>query len=462
MKSIKTRLTASYFLIIILTVIICEIVLITSVKNYFYNNAKDLLSNQIRLSTEFYNTYLSSTGLKENVSDDVDVFWKNTSAEVQILDTSGNILMDSIGYFSFEPITSNDFTKAVAGELGTTVYHLPNTNETMMSVALPLKKGDHIEGVLRFITSLKNVDESIHLISFFLILIGITVIILSSIVSIFVAGKIMKPIKEITLGAEKIASGNFNEKIEKTSDDELGKLADTLNYMSEEILKNENLKNEFIASVSHELRTPLTSIKGWAIALNLCGPEDKEEFKDGLNIIEEESDRLSLLVDELLDFSKLISGKIVVKKDCIDLKDLLNHTEKQLSPRAERDNIKLLVIYKDSIPNISADKNRLKQLFMNILDNSFKFTPSGGSITINVSLKENNILISIKDTGCGISKEDLPKVTEKFYKGKNSKSKNGIGLSICKEIVSLHNGTLEILSEEDKGTEVLVTLPIDN
>lgn len=462
MKSIKTRLTASYFLIIILTVIICEIVLITSVKNYFYNNAKDLLSNQIRLSTEFYNTYLSSTGLKENVSDDVDVFWKNTSAEVQILDTSGNILMDSIGYFSFEPITSNDFTKAVAGELGTTVYHLPNTNETMMSVALPLKKGDHIEGVLRFITSLKNVDESIHLISFFLILIGITVIILSSIVSIFVAGKIMKPIKEITLGAEKIASGNFNEKIEKTSDDELGKLADTLNYMSEEILKNENLKNEFIASVSHELRTPLTSIKGWAIALNLCGPEDKEEFKDGLNIIEEESDRLSLLVDELLDFSKLISGKIVVKKDCIDLKDLLNHTEKQLSPRAERDNIKLLVIYKDSIPNISADKNRFKQLFMNILDNSFKFTPSGGSITINVSLKENNILISIKDTGCGISKEDLPKVTEKFYKGKNSKSKNGIGLSICKEIVSLHNGTLEILSEEDKGTEVLVTLPIDN
>lgn len=462
MKSIKTRLTASYFLIIILTVIICEIVLITSVKNYFYNNAKDLLSNQIRLSTEFYNTYLSSTGLKENVSDDVDVFWKNTSAEVQILDTSGNILMDSIGYFSFEPVTSNDFTKAVAGELGTTVYHLPNTNETMMSVALPLKKGDHIEGVLRFITSLKNVDESIHLISFFLILIGITVIILSSIVSIFVAGKIMKPIKEITLGAEKIASGNFNEKIEKTSDDELGKLADTLNYMSEEILKNENLKNEFIASVSHELRTPLTSIKGWAIALNLCGPEDKEEFKDGLNIIEEESDRLSLLVDELLDFSKLISGKIVVKKDCIDLKDLLNHTEKQLSPRAERDNIKLLVIYKDSIPNISADKNRLKQLFMNILDNSFKFTPSGGSITINVSLKENNVLISIKDTGCGISKEDLPKVTEKFYKGKNSKSKNGIGLSICKEIVSLHNGALEILSEEDKGTEVLVTLPIDN
>lgn len=462
MKSIKTRLTASYFLIIILTVIICEIVLITSIKNYFYNNAKDLLSNQIRLSTEFYNTYLSSTGLKENVSDDIDVFWKNTSAEVQILDTSGNILMDSIGYFSFEPVTSNDFTKAVAGELGTTVYHLPNTNETMMSVALPLKKGDHIEGVLRFITSLKNVDESIHLISFFLILIGITVIILSSIISIFVAGKIMKPIKEITLGAEKMASGNFNEKIEKTSDDELGKLTDTLNYMSEEILKNENLKNEFIASVSHELRTPLTSIKGWAIALNLCGPEDKEEFKDGLNIIEEESDRLSLLVDELLDFSKLISGKIVVKKDCIDLKDLLNHTEKQLSPRAERDNIKLLVIYKDSIPNISADKNRLKQLFMNILDNSFKFTSSGGSITINVSLKENNILISIKDTGCGISKEDLPKVTEKFYKGKNSKSKNGIGLSICKEIVSLHNGTLEILSEENKGTEVLVTLPIDN
>ncbi|MCY6370121.1 ATP-binding protein [Clostridium ganghwense] len=461
MKSIKTRLTKSYFLIILLTVVICEIFLISSVKKYFYNNTQELLSNQIKLSADFYNTYLSSTGLEENIADDIDVFWKNTHAEVQILNLSGNILMDSIGYYQSTPINSTDFKEALSGNLGTYIYESPNSKETIMAVAYPLKNQNKVEGVIRFITSLKKVDKNVYAISLFLILIGLCVTVLSSIVSIFISNKITKPIQKITIGAEKMASGELNEKIQKTSDDELGKLADTLNYMSEEILKNERLKNEFIASVSHELRTPLTSIKGWAVALSLCNPENKSEFEDGLKIIEHEADRLSLLVEELLDFSKLISGKITLKKDWIDLEEFLFYMVKQANPRSERENIKLSVVHKNKLPNIHADGNRLKQLFMNILDNSFKFTPSGGEIIITTITLENKLFISIKDTGCGIPVEDLPKVTEKFYKGKNSKSKNGIGLSICSEIVALHNGTLKVLSEENKGTEIQLMFPLN-
>lgn len=230
--------------------------------------------------------------------------------------------------------------------------------------------------------------------------------------------------------------------------------------MAEEIQKNERLKNEFIASVSHELRTPLTSIKGWAVALSLCDLENKSEFQDGLKIIEHECDRLTLLVEELLDFSKLISGKITLQKDWIDFEEFLIYRVKQATPRSQRENVKLSFINKDKLPEVFVDINRIKQVFMNILDNAFKFTPSGGEITITTSKLDNNLFISIKDTGCGISKEDLPKVTEKFYKGKNSKSKNGIGLSICKEIISLHKGTLKILSEEGKGTEIQITLPL--
>lgn len=460
MKSIKTRITNSYFFIIVFTVIICEIFLISSVKKYFYHNTRELLSNQIKMSAEFYNTYLSSTGLKENVAADVDVFWKNTPAEVQILDLSGNILMDSIGYYQSSNMDSKDFNTALSGNLGYLVYNSKDDKETIMAVSYPLKNQNKTEGVLRFLTSMKKVDRAIYEISVFLLLIGLAVIILSSILGVFVSKKITRPIQIITEGAEKMASNNFNEKIPKTTDDELGRLADTLNYMSEEILKNEKLKNEFIASISHELRTPLTSIKGWAVALSLCGPENKEDFDDGLKIIEQESDRLTLLVEELLDFSKLISGKITLKKDWIDLENFINYIIRQYTPRSKRDNIALSFSRNERLPNIYADKNRLKQLFTNILDNSFKFTPASGRILISCDLRGNNVIISIKDTGCGISKEDLPKVTEKFYKGKNSKSKNGIGLSICSEIVHLHNGVLKIYSEENQGTKVTIALPI--
>lgn len=460
MKSIRNKVTLSYIGIIIFTVIISQIIVLTSIKKYFYDNAKELLKNQITLSAEFYNTYLSSIDLKQNVANDVDIFWKNTSAEVQILDTKGNLLMDSMGYSSNDIKTSKDFRQALLGNLGLYIHKTANSNENIMSISMPLKKGDNIQGVLRFVSSLNKIDNHIRSIAFYFMIVAIIVIIISSIISLIISRKLTRPLKEITEGAELFASGKLKEKIIKSSDDEFGKLADTLNYMAQEILKNEKLKTEFIASISHELRTPLTSIKGWTIALSLCDPNNKAEFEDGLKIIEEETDRLSNLVEELLDFSKLSSGKITLKKDYVNIHELLIYLQKQLQPRASKDNIHLSLECKNKIPNIYADINRLKQAFMNILDNALKFTSSNGEVKITLSSNKDNVIISIKDNGCGIPLDDLPRVTEKFYKGQNSKSKNGIGLSICSEIIALHNGNLQILSEENKGTEVIVSLPI--
>lgn len=459
MKSIRNKVTLSYIGIIIFTVIISQIIVLTSIKKYFYDNAKELLKNQITLSAEFYNTYLSSIDLKQNVANDVDIFWKNTSAEVQILDTKGNMLMDSMGYSANDIVTSKDFNEALLGNLGLSIHKASDSNENIMSISMPLKKGETIQGVLRFVSSLNKIDNHIRSIAFYFMIVAIIVIIISSIVSLVISRKLTHPLREITEGAELFASGKFKEKITKSSNDEFGKLADTLNYMAQEILKNERLKTEFIASISHELRTPLTSIKGWTVALSLCDPNNKSEFEDGLKIIEEETDRLSNLVEELLDFSKLSSGKITLKKDYVDIHELLKYLQKQLQPRASKDNINLSLECKNEIPNIYADINRLKQSFMNILDNALKFTSSHGEVKITLSSNKDSVIISIKDNGCGIPLDDLPRVTEKFYKGQNSKSKNGIGLSICSEIISLHNGNLQILSEENKGTEVIVCLP---
>jgi len=447
-------------LVILITVIIVEGFLMAATKKYYYKSLESNLSNQLKLSTSFYNTYLSSAGVKENVANNVDVFYENITADVQIIDINGFVIMDSLGSIPVEKLQSKDFKVALAGGIGSIIDREKYENEGVMTVAYPLFFNGKTDGVLRFITSLKKIDEDIFTLSRFFLITGGMVIILSGIVSIFISNIITKPIKKIMLGAEKMASGNFNEKININSDDELGQLAKTLNYMTEEILKSERLKNEFIASVSHELRTPLTSIKGWSIVLNSSKLEDEEELKEGLEIIEQESDRLTFLVEDLLDFSKLSSGKVSIKKNLIDLNDILLNIKKQTMPRALKENIQLSLEVDGNLPQILVDRNRLKQVLINILDNSFKFTPNGGNVSIKAQLEVENIIIKIIDTGCGIPSDELPRVKEKFFKGKNSNSKNGIGLSICDEIIKLHGGKLQINSEGLRGTEVYIILPI--
>jgi signal transduction histidine kinase len=211
--------------------------------------------------------------------------------------------------------------------------------------------------------------------------------------------------------------------------------------------------------VSHELRTPLTSIKGWAITLQSESFQQKEMLSDGLNIIAKESDRLTQMVEELLDFSKFVSGRIKLNPEDVNLINLFEHLHKQLTPRAVRDNIDFVVDYPEDMPNIYADVNRLKQLFINLLDNAFNFNQPGGYIHFKAEIQEEDFKFTISDNGCGIGTDELPMVKEKFFKGKSSPSKNGIGLSICEEIVNLMGGRLEIMSELKKGTDVVIILP---
>lgn len=459
MKSIKKRLVVNFMFIIVITVIVLEIFLINNVKQNYYKNLENSLYNQIKMSSNLYYQYFSDATLHENVLNNVDTFWRQTTAQVQIIDLAGNIIMDSIGVTSFDNKKMDDVNKALNDQMGKWIGKVDYDTEQVMAISYPLKSGDNIVGVLRFITSLREVNNDIRQIASVFIWSGLAVVIISGFLSIFLANSIIGPVKEVTTAAEEMALGNFKTRSKKKHDDEIGKLSDTLNYMATEILKREQLKTDFISSVSHELRTPLTSIKGWAITLKQ-GYETKELLMDGLDIIEKESDRLTLMVEELLDFSKFVSGKIVLEKQIIDVVGIIEHIKKQLTPRAIRDEIEFMVFYEDNLPKTYSDGNRLKQLFINILDNAFTFTPSGGQVIFDVRYENSNFIFLITDTGCGISGEDLPKVKEKFYKGKTSKSKNGIGLSICDEIVTLMNGTLEIKSQPNEGTEVTITLPL--
>lgn len=460
MKSIKTRLVGNFVLVIIITVSILEIFLINAVRQFYYNNVEEIVSNQIIYSSEFYTRYFSSSTLEDNIIDNVDVFWQQTSAEVQILDLSGKILMDSIGVPLNGAVQTADFKKALQGQKGKWIGNVDYDTEKVMAISYPLKSDENIIGVLRFVTSLREVNSAVKAVSSIFIWAGVAVVIISGLVSIFLSNTIIKPLKSVTAAAEKMAAGELKTKSIKKYDDEIGRLSDTLNYMAEEILKKERLKDEFISSISHELRTPLTSIKGWAATLREGDIKDSTLVYDGLTVIEKESDRLTHMVEELLDFSRFVSGKVSLNFEKVDINNLVKHIEKQLSPRAAVENIKLSVNCQCDLPAVMGDENRLRQILINLLDNAFKFSHSGGKVTITTGCEGNYISIKVTDTGCGISEEDLPYVKEKFYKGKSSKSKNGLGLSICDELTKLHGGRLDIKSEFNKGTEVTVLLPV--
>lgn len=456
MNGIRGRLTANFMIVIIFTVAILEILLIYIVKQNYYSSLEGSLSNQIKICTDMYTKYFADASLQDNVLYNVDAFWNQSNAEVQIADKDGNIVMDSQGTISSE-LAGSDIKEALAGKTGVWVGDL--NGQKVMAVANPLQSGNEIVGALRFIASLSAIDQDILKTEEIFILIGLLVILIVGSMSIFLANTIVVPVQEVTAVAQRMAAGNFQIKSQKTRDDEIGKLSDTLNYLADEIVKKEQLKNDFISSVSHELRTPLTSIKGWAITLQNENFQQKDMLNDGLNIIAKESDRLTRMVEELLDLSKFVSARVKLNPEDVNLFNLCEHLRKQLTPRAVRENIDFTVDCPENIPNIYADANRLKQLFINILDNAFNFNHPGGYVRFQAEFQDGDFKFAISDSGCGIGADELPMIKEKFFKGKSSSSKNGIGLSICEEIVNLMGGRLEIESELNTGTDVIIILP---
>ncbi len=459
-KSIKTRLVGNFIIIILISVLAFEGLLVYFTRFYFYSNMENILTNQVETASDFYTRYFSNVPLEVNIIDNSDVFWKQTNAQVQIVSAEGIVLLDSEGLEGPGKISEKDFLEALKGRKGVWTGNTiaGGGKEHVMAVSYPLKSDAEQVGVLRFITSLKDVDKIIFNITLIFIIIGIFVIAVSVVISLILAHSIVHPLKDVTNAAELMARGELDTRISKSRDDEIGLLSDTLNYMVREVQNRERVKNDFISLVSHELRTPLTSIKGWANTIIDDDFTDREILKDGLNIIVKESDRLTNMVEELLDFSRFVSGKVELKKEKTDVSGIIDYIEKHMSTRAKKENIGFSAECED-MPEIELDKNKIKQVLINLLGNSFKFTQQGGIVALKAFFEDGFAIFRVEDNGCGISGEELPLVKEKFFKGKNSNSQTGLGLSICDEIIKMHGGELKIESELGKGTVVIVRLP---
>lgn len=462
--SIQKRLVGSYLAVIMITVGLLEVVLITSVNYYYHHNVEESITNQAEISANFFKNYFSDTKLSEQADHLLRGFAQNTSAQVQIIDASGSLLEDSnknkphrsmLGY--------PDVKEALNGGVGRwkgsdPALHAPD--DTMLAIAYPLFSADEIVGAVRYITSLTPVIATIRYIAAWFIGAGLLILALVAVLGMILSRTITGPIRELTAAADEMGEGNLSVRTSKRYQDELGTLADTLNTMASRLEQHEALKNDFISSISHEIRTPLTNIHGWVITLKSDPAKDESLWSEGLDIIDAESIRLTHLVDELLDFSKLENGRIQLALTKVELPKLLQQIITQLMPRASRLGLDLRIEMDPALPPLNIDENRMKQVLINVLDNAFKFSRPNGLVSLRAAQHDHEIHMTVQDNGQGIKASDLPHITQKFYHGNEQSSGSGLGLAICQEIMKLHQGSLEIESEWGEGTTVRLRIPL--
>ena len=462
-NSIVKRWVVSVLASTVSVILVVGIVAGIMLKNQYYDSVSMTLNSR---ATSLVMSYFNSSS---PVNDEafnrmakrfVDNFSDKNVMEVWVIDKNGDVIVSSTG-FSVENETYPDFDYAKVSPDGKAEWTGKMQNgEKVMALSYILPDGEQsISGAIRYIISLDDIDHQI--LNIWLIISIVMILIISVVVTsgLFFVNSIINPVRKINETASRMAKGDFNVSIEKHKyDDEIGQLCETINNMAFEIGEAERIKNEFISTVSHELRTPLTAIKGWGETIKETQNDDVLLNK-GLDVIVNESERLTDMVEELLDFSRMESGKLTLKTSQMDVVKELSEVLEVFGSRSERESITLQTdIPKNSII-IYGDKNRLKQSFVNIIDNSFKYNKKGGTVKVSLKVDNKNVNIIISDDGCGISKNDLPRVREKFYKANNSVRGSGIGLAVTEEIIKLHNGDLKIESELGKGTTVTISLP---
>ncbi|MDQ0114975.1 sensor histidine kinase [Paenibacillus harenae] len=459
MRSVKSRMVWSFLLLIVLVVTVLGTTFAALMWNYYYGSAHSSVKQRAETALALHGRSLSSLSVQDQ-ADYMLQYMIEGGTGLQLLDSTGKIRIDSDGFAEDIRYTTGDVKAAIAGTTGSWRGVDPYYGERVMSVTIPLWNEKRVVSLLRYSASIEQVDAMVSLLIRMAAAVGTAVVLLFLGLSLFLAQRIVKPIRELTRAARYMAEGDWTRRATKRNDDEIGQLAETFNSMVVELNKREKLKNNFISSISHELRTPLTSIKGWSETLKEGDPADDEEFKMGMSIISRETERLSGLVEDLLDFSKLSARTMDLHTEVLDLSGPVKETVHQLAVRKSQTGVRLVAEYGKSPIVVHGDANRLKQVIINLIDNAFKFTPAGGTIRITTTATDEHAQVTVADTGCGIDPEDLPHVTENFYKAHAGQGGSGLGLAICKEIIELHDGQLTIDSELGAGTIVTIRLPL--
>lgn len=459
---IRRRWIVNSISVVLVVLLVAVSAFSIAMASYYYTSVSTGLVNTAKAAAGFLENYTESE-YRAYVSRYVSNFESKDRLELQFLGRDGRVQQSTSGLTANVSPGTPEITDAInSHETKPWTGKDPHTGEHIMAVSAPIIYNDTVVGVMRVVTSLRLVDHQIVTTILLALLVGCVVMAIVYFSNLYFVRSIVNPVVGITEIAKRIATGSYGIQMEKKNTDEIGNLIDAINDMSLKIAQAEKTQSEFISSVSHELRTPLTAINGWAETIMNGEVRDAADVKKGMGIIVSEARRLTNMVEELLEFSRIEDGRFTLSVEEMDLKAELEDAVYTYREFFRREGTTLNYDDGDEeLPSVTGDPERMRQVFCNLLDNAFKHGGAGKRIDVAVRRDGDDAVITIRDYGPGIPEEELPHVKYKFYKGSSKARGSGIGLAVCDEIIARHNGVLEIGNAEGGGCVVTIRLPID-
>ena len=430
---------------------------------WFYSDVRAELRLHAQMTSEVFEQHREDDrqALYEQCIAYVDNFSRSGQLQLQFLDINGLVMATSEGDLPESAFMTSDIIDAVKTRgIGFYAGKDPLTGERVMAASCPVISVDgEVIGVFRHVSVTATVNWKITVIG--MISLGFFLMFLAAVLLLgnFYNRNVVIPVTEITEKARRIANGSYGVQIQTRYADEVGELAETINELSAKISQNEKMQAEFISQLSHELRTPLTAINGWSETL-LADENMDPDTQQGMKIISREAKRLTEMVMDLLDFTRMQDGRMTLHVEPTDIRSEFEDTVFMYGSRLSQEGIELDYIDTDEdIPEIPCDPQRLRQVFLNILDNAAKHGGEGKRIEATMSYEDGVVVVRIRDFGPGIPEDEIPLVKKKFYKGSSKARGTGIGLAVCDEIVQMHGGELILDNAPGGGTIVTVKLP---
>lgn len=390
--------------------------------------------------------------------------FKTPGRFIQILDNTGTVGQTSVNLQTHPlPISLSALKKASNKEISFETIEAKGSKYPIRMVTYPIVENNEVVSIVQIGTSLQAVQDTLHKL-FLILLFGVPAsLTLASFGGWFMARKSLNPVKDIITAARTITARNLDQRIEVANpNDEVGMLAETYNEMIARLNNSFRQMNQFSSDVSHELRTPLTIMRG-EMEVALRAQRRPEEYREVIASSLEEVERMSTMVEELLLLSKAEDGAFRLNISTVSLHALLDTIYNNATALARGKGVDI-TIQNDEEVYVNGDEMRLRQLFLNLVDNAIKYTPPMGKVSIVVTQNSAYAHVSVTDTGIGIAKEDQEKIFERFFRVDKSRSREiggtGLGLAICKKIVDGHNGYITVESETGKGSTFSVDLPV--
>lgn len=462
-RGLRQRWMFSAVLPILLLLVLAVALFSVGVQEYYYNAMRSGLESRARIAAETFTGYgvKSYSEYYRLASYSAETFEEKDTIELQFINTNGRVQVSSYGLTAGTLPGTSDVDSAIGGKMASFQGRDPQTGENILAVSYPLFFNSRVVGVLRYVTSLREAQHRVLVESLLASAAALVCMALIAASNAIFINNVVQPVAVVSDAARRISGGSYGIMIENHYRDELGELVDNINDMSLKISQAEKIQQEFISSVSHELRTPLTAISGWAETLSADPGANIDQTKRGLGIILKESRRLTTMVEELLEFTKMQDGRFTLRVESVDLASELEDAIYTYFELFRQEGIE--VSYKgpdEDVPPIVADSERMKQVFCNVLDNAAKHGGAGKRIDVSAAYEDGKFVIRVRDYGPGIPEEELPFVKQKFYKGSSKARGSGIGLAVCDEIVRLHGGTFDIANAEGGGAVVTISLPM--